>query len=455
MSTINRVATANMYDKSIRNIGGRQNSLVDLNEKLTAGKRVLRASDDPVSAAQAERAITRMERIKVEQQALNIQRNAVAQAESTMGDAINIIQNMRELMVNAGDGTHSPQDRRIIAGQIEALRDELVNISNRKDTNGQPLLGALGSALQPFIGNTPDGFLGLAGQSSGSAVGIPTMLDGDSGFMFQTKRDGAYTADITGPTTTVTTPAAPPLPATINGPLTGRQFSSSEIKVTDAAKINVDPATGSGYTYTVTFGAVVAGTTPGTLAATYTISSTDPAFVPPAAATSADFTMNKPGTIPVTISEAGGATMKFEINATYAQAIDGTVTLSPADGDNITIKPSTGIFDSLDQAINGIANAGNSNAAIQAVGQGLANLDRGMERIQALRGFAGEMLNRADRITGDQEVRNIQLETDRSRAEDLDMVQGISDFQHTQMGYQAALQSYALVQKMSLFNYIS
>ena len=91
MSTINRVATANMYDNSIRNIGGRQNSLVDLNEKLTAGKRVLRASDAPVAAAQAERAITRMERIKVEQQALNIQRNAVAEAESSMGDAINLI----------------------------------------------------------------------------------------------------------------------------------------------------------------------------------------------------------------------------------------------------------------------------------------------------------------------------------------------------------------------------
>ena len=42
MSSINRVATANMYDNSIHNIGGRQNSLVDLNEKLTSGKRVLR-----------------------------------------------------------------------------------------------------------------------------------------------------------------------------------------------------------------------------------------------------------------------------------------------------------------------------------------------------------------------------------------------------------------------------
>jgi len=35
------------------------------------------------------------------------------------------------------------------------------------------------------------------------------------------------------------------------------------------------------------------------------------------------------------------------------------------------------------------------------------------------------------------------------------MVTGISDFQKMQTGYQAALQSYAQVQKLSLFNYIS
>ena len=72
-------------------------------------------------------------------------------------------------------------------------------------------------------------------------------------------------------------------------------------------------------------------------------------------------------------------------------------------------------------------------------------------------GLLTERLSRryADRITGNQDARNIQLEGDRSRAEDLDMVQGISDFQQTQMGYQAALQSYAMVQKLSLFNYIS
>jgi flagellar hook-associated protein 3 FlgL len=108
----------------------------------------------------------------------------------------------------------------------------------------------------------------------------------------------------------------------------------------------------------------------------------------------------------------------------------------------------------LDDAIRGIGGAVDGNAATQAVGQALHNVDIGMSRISSTRGQAGDLLNRADRISSNQESRSIQVEADRSRAEDLDMIKGVSDFQNQQTGYQAALQSYAQLQKLSLFNYI-
>jgi len=126
--------------------------------------------------------------------------------------------------------------------------------------------------------------------------------------------------------------------------------------------------------------------------------------------------------------------------------------LSAADSLHITPNPS--VFSVLDNAIKNIKEAPNNNAAAQAVGQALHNIDIGMERISAVRGQAGDLLNRADRISANQEGRSIQLEADRSRAEDLDMVKGISDFNNQQTGYQAALQTYAKVQQLSLFNFI-
>lgn len=415
-NSIYRLGTANMYDNALRNLGTRQTNLSNLQENLTSGKRVVRASDDPVSAAQAERAINRLARIQTEQRALETQRNAIAQAESALGDAVDLVQNFRELVVNAGSAALTPNDRNTIANQLQGLREQLLEVANRKDTNGIPLLSALGSALAPFLGplsSSPDySFNGLPGQAASSGVSIPNTLDGEAAFMFDPQRDGVYTAGVS-------------------------VIPSSRFLNTTAVT-PVDPSLVTGDNYTITFSAVGPGATPGTTTATYTLTNTTTGAVSPAVVVP-DYPTDKPVTISIT-SIPG---LSFDIKG------------NPATGDTITLQPSPSMFSTLDNAIRDIRSAPDSNAAAQAVGQALGNIDIGLERMHNMRGYAGELLNRADRITGDQEKRSIQLEGDRSRAEDLDMIQGISDFQNQQVGYEAALKSYAQVQRLSLFNFIS
>ncbi|MBA4060048.1 MAG: flagellar hook-associated protein 3 [Verminephrobacter sp.] len=453
-NTIFRVGTANMYDNAIRNVSARQTSLVNLQENLTSGKRVVRASDDPVSAAQAERALTRISRIQTEQRALENQRNAIAQAESTMGDAISLVQEARQLMVNAGNGALSSSERATIANQLQSLRDQLTAVANRTDTNGIPLLGALGSAQSPFMGplnSTPDYlFAGQAGQTASDGVTLPNTLDGDSAFMFDAKRDGSFHAAITPGTSTVIVPGAttPSVPA-MGQP--NRALTTSAITVAEGTSFNKNPATGLAYTYSVSFSPVTLDPATNTLSATYNVSSTDPAFVPPAAQTLNPIKIGEKGEFNINGLPPG---MSMKVTTLPTKAVDGTITLSPADGDTINISPQASVFSVIDKAIAEIKAAPNSNAAAQAISQALANVDIGLERMSNIRSYAGELLNRADRITGDQEKRSVQLESDRSRAEDLDMIKGISDFQNQQTGYQAALQTYASVQKLSLFNYI-
>ncbi|AVS86249.1 flagellar hook-associated protein FlgL [Paracidovorax avenae] len=428
MSTFYRTASANQYENALRNLSQRQTALSNLQENLTSGKRVVRASDDPVAAAQAERAITRISRVQSEQRALENARNTVTQAESTLGQAVDIVQELRQLVVSAGGGTLKPEDRKTIMNQVQGLREQLSDMVNRKDTNGLPLLGALGSALAPFLGpqsGSPDySFAGLPGQASGSATSLPMSLDGESAFMFQPKRDGVYTASVS------------------NIP-TGRLLTTDGVKAGDTSLITGDD-------YQIVFSGVGPGGTAGTTTATYTITNMTTG-VASAPVTVPDFPADKPVSIAVT----GIPGVSFNITGTPTKQNDGTYNFSPANGDTISLKPSASIFSSIDQAVRDIGGATNGNAAAQAVGQALNNIDIGLERIQNMRGYAGELLNRADRITGDQNKRSDQLEADRSRAEDLDMIKGISDFQNNQTGYQAALQSYAQVQKLSLFNYIS
>ena len=70
------------------------------------------------------------------------------------------------------------------------------------------------------------------------------------------------------------------------------------------------------------------------------------------------------------------------------------------------------------------------------------------------RADAGAWLARLDNTETRLGGQKLQAQAERSSAEDLDMVQAISDFQNQQTGYQAALQTYATVQRLSLFDFI-
>ncbi len=74
--------------------------------------------------------------------------------------------------------------------------------------------------------------------------------------------------------------------------------------------------------------------------------------------------------------------------------------------------------------------------------------------MRTARSVAGAALSRLDAIQARNEDRDLWAKSVQSDAEDLDMVQAVSDFQNRQTSYQAALQSYAMVQRMSLFDYL-
>ena len=425
-ASFTRLGTANTYDNVLRNLQTRQTSLANLQENLTSGKRVVVASDDPTGAAQAERAITRMARIASDQRALEAQRNSITSAESALGDITDAMQSFRELVVSAGDAALAAPERRAIALQLTGLRDQIFALANRKDSNGLPLFSALGSALTPFTGPTAPPqdytFNGLPGQSASSEVSIPFALDGDSAFMHQPSRDGVYNVTVRSATGVIPN---------------GRTLQSGNVTITNPALVN-------GSSYNIAFTGVDTTTVPGTTTVTYDITETPNVggpFVGLTASYPTILTGDKAGTGSIPITAMPGLSM--------------TLTGTPAVGDTIAVDTSPSIFSVLDDAIRDIGSAPNNNTASQAVSQALFNVDIGMQRVSAARGLAGDLLNRADRISDNQGKRSIQLEADRSRAEDLDIVKGISDFQNQQTGYQAALQSYAQVQKLSLFNYIS
>src|SRR5256885_4140087 len=159
-----RVSTAQAFDVPLQQLQRRQNELTEAQQQLTTGKRVNRASDDPTAAARAERALATVSKVQANQRAVDASRASMVQAESSLGDAGDLLQRARELLVAAGDAAYGDSERKNIAGELRGIRDQLFAVANRDDGAGGFLFGGQGSAQAPFV-DAPGGvqFRGMAG----------------------------------------------------------------------------------------------------------------------------------------------------------------------------------------------------------------------------------------------------------------------------------------------------
>ena len=306
-----RINTSQSFDAAISQLQRRQIAMSEAQQQLTSGKRVQRASDDPASAARAERALAALARSEASMRGLDTSRSATMYTEAALGDAGELLQQAREVMVGAGNGSYSDADRKSLAAKLGGLRSDLLSVANRSDGNGRYLFGGQGSNVPPLV-DSPTGvsYVGTIGQLQASAGEAATLsFDGD--------------------------------PVWLRAP---------------------DPA-------------------------------------------------NPGGTLSV--------------------------------------------FDVMDRAITELNTPGRPGAVMsQSVTTGLRDLDTVMTNLSSWRARAGEALVRVDGIQDRLSQSKLDAQTERSKAEDLDMVAAISAFQSKQTGYDAALRTYSIVQRMSLVDYL-
>ncbi len=396
-----RISTANTFDASVDSLVRRQSALATAQEQLTTGKRVNRASDDPAAAARAERALAAELHTDATQRAVNASQNAMTLAESAMGDASDLLQQIREAMVAAGNGSYSDSERRAQADKIAGLRNQLLSVANRQDGSGTYLFGGQAADHAPFLdaagGVSFEGEPGQVDAASGDP--LPLTVDGRAAWMSARTGNGVF---VTAPTVS-----------------TGQAW-------VDTGRVT-DPSALTGSSYSIVFS-------------------------------------NTAGVVTYSVLQDGAGTAIAGVPYVSGRAIEidglsATVTGVPADADQFDLTPSTAdlnIFTALDNAVTALNTPLRSTSQIaQSNSTYLAAVDAAMGQMQSVRAQVGETLNRIDSATGRLDDLRLASQTDRNNAEGLDMVKAISDFQNKQTGYDAALKSYSLVQKMSLFDYIT
>ena len=419
-----RISTSTIYESGIRAMQQQTEKLMQVQQQISSGRRILTPADDPVAAARV---------LEVSQsQSINAQyatnngsaSDSLTLEESTLGSITTLLQNVRDISVNAGDPTLNQSDRASLATALRGSYQDLLGLANSTDAGGQYLFSGYQGGTRPFSESAPGvvAYNGDQGQRLIQVSSSRQIAVSDSGadvFQRIPNGNGSFATQAAG-----------------NGG-TGVIDSGT---VLDPAKWN---AVGNHKDYTVKF-SVSGGVTSYDIIDNVSGKSLLTGAAPGAAPYPRTYTSGSN----IDFSQAGPPAFDFGARLSIAGA--------PADGDSFTVKASTNqdVFKTIDDLAN-LLQTSSSNAALT---NGLTalqrNLDNALENVSTVRSSTGSRMKELDLVKSVGDNRALQYSQTISSLQDVDYARAASELTQQQVNLEAAQKSFAKVSGLSLFNYL-
>ena len=141
-------------------------------EKLSSGYRINRAADDAAGLSISEKMRSQIRGLN--QASTNAQDgiSLIQTAEGALNEQHSILQRMRELAVQASNGTETNDDREAVQNEIEQLQSELTRISDTTEFNTMKLLDGSqsGNKVQASVSKSADANLTTEPATTGKSV---------------------------------------------------------------------------------------------------------------------------------------------------------------------------------------------------------------------------------------------------------------------------------------------
>lgn len=162
------VAAMNTYSRLTAANTAKSNSLA----KLSSGSRINKAGDDAAGLAISEKMKSQIGGLTQAKRNAQDGISLVQTAEGALNETHSILERMRDLAVQGGNGTLTKDDRASINKELNALHQELTRISSTTEFNTQKLFAAKGK------NNT---FTFQIGANSGQTLAVTIgAMDGES-----------------------------------------------------------------------------------------------------------------------------------------------------------------------------------------------------------------------------------------------------------------------------------
>jgi len=208
-----RVSTAQFYRQSALQMSSKSSDVNEQMAYLSSGKRVLTAKDDAVQFGTL--AGYKESLVNIEKYQRNITQAVSHNSlqEIVFADAENILNNIRDVMLQANNGAMSDEDLQTLAKQTRNSFEQLLALANSQNANGAYIFSGYQTEQQPFSQQS-DGSVNYSGDTGvrelqvAKNIKIATNQTGDAAFMTVTNAIGDFSANYTTNTSGVAVESA-------------------------------------------------------------------------------------------------------------------------------------------------------------------------------------------------------------------------------------------------------
>ena len=146
-----RVSTNTIYDQSSSKLSDLQSKMNTTQAQISAQKRILTPSDDPVASARVLE-VTQSQSVNA-QFVINRQyaKDSLVSVDSALSSVTDLLQDVKTLAISAGNPNLSDANRAAMATTVRARMSELVGLANATDGTGKYLFAGYHTTTAPFV----------------------------------------------------------------------------------------------------------------------------------------------------------------------------------------------------------------------------------------------------------------------------------------------------------------
>lgn len=146
-----RISSVQAYNNGVQGLQRNYANVTRTQEQISTGNRILTPADDPVASVRLLQLEQQQNVLSQYKDNLTAATNSLTQEESTLNAVNNILQRIRELAVQAGDGALGQADRQSMALELREREDELFALFNSRNARGEYLFAGHQGKTQPFV----------------------------------------------------------------------------------------------------------------------------------------------------------------------------------------------------------------------------------------------------------------------------------------------------------------